>query len=181
MESSPDAPYDDNGSKKYTYGWYIKLDGTDRTGNTSILDPGEKVLAPATVFNGEVFFSTYQLKTGERAGCAPGNLGISRLYHLNYRTAEAVLNYDLENDLTSGEVYNEDGDALVNERSITGENGEILQRTDRVTVLGEGIPSGTVTIVTADGTFHGDNTGGQLKIRKGSTIERTRPVYWMQW
>jgi type IV pilus assembly protein PilY1 len=183
MKSSPVAPYDDNGIDKFTYGWYVKLDGTDRTGNANILDPGEKVVAPPTVFNGEVYFSTYQLQTGDRAGCKAGNLGIARRYHMDFRTAEAVRNYDESNDLDSGaDYYNDDGSYKVNERSIAGEDGEIFQRTDRVETLGEGMSSGTGHVTGESGEIILlDSASDQVRTTSGGTIKLTNPVYWMQW
>ncbi len=182
MLSSPSAPYQVDGVNHFTYGWYITLDGTDRTDNPEVIDPGEKVLAPATVFNGEVYFSTYQLETGDRAGCEAGNLGISRLYHLNYRTAEAVANYYLANDLDSGtDYYNEDGTPAVNERSI-GEDGQILARDDRVRTLGEGIPSGIVTLIDASGSVTQlISSSDKVEATAAPDIKLISPVYWMQW
>ncbi len=175
--SSPDAPYNISGD--FTYGWFVKLDGGDRSVGG---DPGEKVLAAATVFNGEVFFSTYQLKTGTPAGCDAGNLGISRLYQMNYRTGEATQNFDLSNDLSASDTYDSDGNALVNERSIGGENGEIQQRTDRVRTLGEGIPSGIVTLIDASGRVTQLISSSDKVEASGMTdIKLISPVYWMQW
>jgi len=181
MLSSPWAPYQENGVSKFTYGWHINLDGTDRTGNTNVLDLGEKVLAPATVFNGEVFFSTYQLETGARAGCDAGNMGISRLYHLNYRTAEAVMNYNLANDDLLGGGENDGEIPAVNERSI-GENGEVFDRTDRTRTLGEGIPSGIVTLIDASGNVTQlISSSDKVEAMAAPDIKLISPVYWMQW
>lgn len=171
LYSTPQAPYDLDGN--FRYGWYIKLDGADRNSSG---DLGEKVLAPATVFNGQVFFSTYQLKTGTTAGCDAGNLGISRLYHLDYKTGEAVFNYDLTNDVSGTDP------APLNERAVGGENGERLQRSDRVRTLGEGIPSGIVTLIDASGKV-------TILISSSDKVEASglpdvrliTPVYWMQW
>ena len=171
LYSHPGAPYNEDGD--FTYGWYIKLDGTDRDVNG---DPGEKVLAPATVFNGEAFFSTYQLYTGPRAGCDAGNLGISRLYQVDYKTGEAVLNFDESNDLTADTISG------VNERAIGGENGEILQRTDRVRTLGEGIPSGIVTLIDASGRVTQlISSSDRVEASGLKDVKLISPVYWMQW
>ena len=181
MLSAPWAPYQESGVSKFTYGWYVKLDGTDRTGNANVLDRGEKVLAPATVFNGEVFFSTYQLQTGARADCEPGNMGISRLYHLNYRTAEAVMNYNLANDdlLSGGE--NDGETPAFNDRGI-GENGEVFDRTDRTRTLGEGIPSGIVTLIDASGNVTQlISSSDKVEAMAAPDIKLISPVYWMQW
>lgn len=163
----------DVANSNLSYGWYIRLDGKDRK---STGDPGEKVLAPATVFNGQVFFSTYQLKTGVEASCEPGNLGISRLYQLNYKTGEAVVDNDKLNNLNSTDA------APVNDRAVGGAEGELLLRSDRVRVLGEGIPSGIVTLLDASGKV-------TLLISSSDKVEASglpdvkliMPVYWMQW
>ena len=159
----------------FTYGWFVKLDGVDRDAEG---DPGEKMLAPPTVFNGEVYFSTYQLIIGPKSGCQGGNLGISRLYHMDYKTGEAVMNYDSTNDLTDGSGW-PDG---TNERALGGEAGELLQRTDRVRTLGEGIPSGIVTIIDASGRVT-QLISSSDKVEAGGVadIKLISPVYWMQW
>lgn len=178
LYSSPSAPYNPfNSANDYTYGWYIKLDGTDRDVNGN---PGEKMLAPATVFNGEVFFSTYQIETGPRAGCEAGNLGISRLYQLDFKTGEAVMNFDASNDLSSS-------DSLPgNERAVgaTKADGgkELLQRTDRVRTLGEGIPSGIVTLIDASGhVTQLISSSDKVEASSMTDIKLISPVYWMQW
>ncbi|HKL24839.1 MAG TPA: hypothetical protein VJ910_01285, partial [Desulfuromonadales bacterium] len=158
----------------FTYGWYIKLDGEDRN---ALGDPGEKMLAAPIVFNGEVYFSTYQMIIGEYAGCEGGNLGTSRLYHLNYKTGEAVRNYDASNDLTGGSWP--DG---TNERALGAEGGELLQRTDRVRTLGEGIPSGIVPIIDASGkVVLLISSSDRVEAEGVSDIKLISPVYWMQW
>ncbi|MGK2905149.1 MAG: pilus assembly protein [Desulfuromonadales bacterium] len=173
LYSSPAAtsnPF--NADSEYTYGWYIKLDGTDRIESG---DPGEKMLAQPTVFNGEVFFSTYQLDTGSRAGCAAGNLGISRLYHLNYKTGEAVMNYDIYNDSIS----------TTNDRAMsTRADGSpaILQRTDRVRTIGEGIPSGIVTIIDASGKIV-QLISSSDRVESSSSLDNKGivPIFSMPW
>ncbi len=171
MMSSPSSPYYVNNIPKFTYGWYVKLDGTDRTGSTSIIDPGEKVLASATVFDGEVYFSTYQLSTGTRAGCEAGNLGTSRLYQMDYLTAAAVENLDLTNDLNPDEDDSNDS-----------EDNEVLGRTDRVRTLGEGIPSGIVTLIDASGSVTQlISSSDKVEATSSPDIKLISPVYWMQW
>jgi type IV pilus assembly protein PilY1 len=177
LYSSPLAPYNPFSvtDVPYTNGWYVKLDGFDRDAVDG--DPGEKMLAPATVFNGEVFFSTYQIDLSPRAGCDAGNLGVSRLYHLDYKTGEAVMNYDASNDSST---------LPDNERAIgaTKEDGssEILQRTDRVRTLGEGIPSGIVTLIDASGNVTQlISSSDKVESSQMTDVKLITPVYWMQW
>jgi type IV pilus assembly protein PilY1 len=170
LYSRPDLPYDD--SESFRYGWYIKLDGGDRKIGG---DPGEKVTAPATVFNGQVFFTTYQPDIGKSADCQPGNMGKSRLYHLDYKTGEAVYNYDLTNDLNSV-------DGSINERAVAGPDGALLQRADRVRTLGEGIPSGVVTLLDASGKVTLlISSSDKVEASSLPDVKLIMPVYWMQW
>jgi type IV pilus assembly protein PilY1 len=170
LYSRPDLPYDNFGN--FRSGWYIRLDGGDRKVGG---DLGEKVLAPATVFNGQVFFTTYQPKVGAVAGCDAGNLGISRLYHLDYKTGEAVYNYDQTNDLNAV-------DGPINERAVGGPAGELLQRTDRVRTLGEGIPSGIVTLLDASGKVTVlISSSDKVEASGLPDVKLIMPVYWMQW
>jgi len=84
-------------------GWYIGLAA------------GEKVLGEGTVFYKTLYITTF---TPNDDPCLPG--GIGKLYALNYKTGEAVLDFD------------DDGDV------------------ERSTEIGGGIPSEPVTIITED-------------------------------
>ncbi|MRR53546.1 MAG: hypothetical protein EG822_03405 [Deltaproteobacteria bacterium] len=142
------------------FGWYIKLDQNS----------GEKVLAPPTVFNKVVYFTTYAPGASSTDPCVAGNLGTSRLYALNYQTGEAVLNYDKAND--SG--------TLPNKRAIYA-GGGILARSDRVKTTGSGIPSGVVVLITPGGqtkllTGVGGAIAGETPPPGGSIV----PLYWRQ-
>jgi type IV pilus assembly protein PilY1 len=143
------------------FGWYIRLENN-----------GEKMLAPPVVFFGEVFYTTYAPLVGAVAGCEVGNLGISRLYHLDFRTGEAVFDYDKTNN---------SDDTTTNERAA-GKDGEVLKKTDRVRTLGEGIPSGIVTLIDASGQvtmmISASNRVGTYQAPDAKLIT---PVYWMQW
>ncbi len=173
LRSSPAHPIDANGvADPYGdayYGWYIRLDGKDRDSSG---DPGEKILAESVIFEGEVFMSTYQLKTGARAGCDAGNLGVSRLYRLNLKTGESVYNYDTLNDMES---------TSTNTRA-EGAEGEVLRRTDRVYELGEGIPSGVVQVISNTGKV-GLLISSSDKVEGigGANAAVTFPLYWIQW
>jgi len=145
------------------YGWFVRLNEND----------GEKVLAPATVYNGEVFFSTYAPRPADALDdCEIGNLGVSRLYHLDFKTGEAVFNYDLTND----------SDTVEDDSRAKGDDGEILKRSDRVRTLGEGIPSGIVTLIDASGhVTMMISSSNKIDTRSAPDSRLITPVYWMQW
>ncbi len=167
VDSSTGAP-DDSGD--FYYGWFIKLDGKDRILVTG--DYGEKALAAPVIFQGEVFFSTYQIKTGSRSNCEAGNLGYSRLYRVDLGTGEAVYNYDTNNDTES---------TTLNDRAA-GAEGEVLRRSDRVYQLGEGIPSGIVQVVDAAGNVSLlISSSDKVEGIGGSNPTMTFPLYWIQW
>ncbi len=143
------------------YGWYIRLENN-----------GEKMLAPPVVFFGQVFYTTYAPIVGAISDCEVGNLGVSRLYHLDFRTGEAVFNYDLTND----------GDSTGENARAQGPDGVVLKKTDRVRTLGEGIPSGIVPLIDASGKvtmmISASNRVGTYQAPDAKLIT---PVYWMQW
>lgn len=116
------------------YGWYIKL---NETGHNA----GEKVMAPALAFNKIAHYTTFAPNVTSTDPCVPGNLGISRLYAVNYLTGEAVLNFSKAND---------SGLTTDNTRALS-DDGKVLRRKDRSVTLGLGIPSGIVVIMPPDG------------------------------
>lgn len=130
------------------YGWYIKLNAPNHA--------GEKVLAPASVYNGVAFFTTYQPHTFEELDlitnpCQPGNLGHSRMYAVNSMTGEAVYNY---NTGTGTDAFGENQGSSANanaQGTDTDGNSFVLRRSDRELALGGGIPSGMVFIIGANG------------------------------
>jgi type IV pilus assembly protein PilY1 len=142
------------------FGWYIKLENT-----------GEKSLAAPVVFAGQAFYTTYAPNLVIDDPCEVGNLGKSRLYHLDYEFGEAVYNYvdDSEQTANSG-----------NARS--SKDNTILLKADRVKELGEGIPSGIVTLIDASGKvtmmISASNKVGTYKAPDTKLIT---PVYYIQW
>jgi type IV pilus assembly protein PilY1 len=154
-----------NGSANY--GWYIQLNQ-----NT-----GEKVLATPLVFNKIAYFTTYT-PAGTVANadpCVTSSLGPSRMYALNYKTGEAVLNYDTTNDAAG---------TTTNRRAIReGVYGDPynLFRSDRTMTTGNGIPSGAVMVINPNGTLKLlTGIGGALRndnpVPGGSIV----PLYWRQ-
>jgi type IV pilus assembly protein PilY1 len=148
-----------NSSSKY--GWYIKLNENS----------GEKVLAAPTVFNRVLYVTTYAPTTTTSTTACTGNLGTARIYAMDYKTGEAVFNYDTGN----GNNY-----ATSNLRAVDS-SGHTLTRSDRVTTIGSGIPSGVVALISAGGqTSVMAGVGGKIattQTKPGGTII---PLYWRQ-
>lgn len=114
------------------YGWFIKLD----------LYIGEKVLAPALVFR-EAYFTTYTPDASAAPDpCAPGNLGVARVYVLKPKTGEAAINLDPGNDGSYGTETN---------TRARGKDNAVLKRSDRTEQIRSGIPSGVVLVITPEG------------------------------
>jgi type IV pilus assembly protein PilY1 len=97
-------------------GWFIRLE--ERV--------GEKVLAPPMVFFGVAYFTTFSPTQGSADDPCYVGEGHGQLYALDYKTGEAVINLDTENDPVGG---------------IT------LGRSDRSLDIGSGIPSRLVVAI----------------------------------
>lgn len=146
------------------YGWYVDLDQ----------NAGEKVLASALVFNKQVFYTTYMpLPADNLDPCQVGNLGISRVYHLDYATAEAVHNYFTGNDSST---------AYANNLRAKGGDGIALQRQDRVRDIGVGIPSGIVTLIDASGKVTLlISSSNRVGTYQAPDARMMTPLYWVQY
>ncbi len=94
-------------------GWYIRLEDS----------LGEKVLSPPLVFARAAYFTTFIPTPAPVDDPCIMEKGKARLYALDYRTGEAVLNYNTANDLVGA---------------------EILEVSDRSLDIGRSIPSGLV-------------------------------------
>jgi len=166
------------GESDYYHGWLLKLnwdyDSTETDKESLIV--GEKMLAAPVMFNNEAYYTTYTPKVNPNAdnSCAVGNLGSSHLYHLSALTGEAVFNYDLIND--------SDYDSLDADSRAKGADGQVLTRSDRVRSLGEGIPSGIVTLIDASGRVTMlISSSNRVETYNAPDIKLISPVYWMQW
>ncbi len=121
-------------------GWYIRL----------VDNFGEKVLAPSLVFGGVAYFTTFT-PTALDDPCVFEE-GAARLYALNYRTGEAVLNYDTSN--------------------------EGVGKIDRSLVIGSAIPSGLVlALIQGKPEAYIGIRGGILNPAIG-TISPLIGIYW---
>jgi type IV pilus assembly protein PilY1 len=141
-------------------GWFIKLNQ----------DSGEKCLATPMVFNKVAYFTTYAPGITNTDPCATGNLGTSRGYALNYKTGEAVLDYDTSNDTTS----------TTNVRAVSS-SGSILLASDRVKITGTGIPSGLVVVLAPNGKLKAlTGVGGAIAPDNPAPGGSIVPLYWRQ-
>jgi len=147
------------------FGWYIDLD--EHT--------GEKVLAAALAFNKTAYYTSYAPNTAApENSCDPGNLGISRLYAVNYKTGESVLNFNEGNDLDAENATSN------NQRALSDE-GKVLRRSDRSVDLGVGIPSGLVMIMPPGGDAEIlIGCGGGICSKDPVVGGTIFPIYWMQ-
>jgi type IV pilus assembly protein PilY1 len=122
------------------------------------------------------YYTTYapgQLSTDP---CIPGNLGLSRLYAVDYLTGEAVLNY---NNLDNNGVANNDSESTAGNERGEDAFGNVLRRADRSVELGIGIPSGIVVLLSPVGDpklLIG--CGGGLCSEDPAPGGAVYPIYW---
>ena len=125
-------------------GWYIDLDE----------NLGEKVLAPSIVFFGTAYLTTFTPAIGDAADPCYIGVGTARLYALDYMTAEAVLDFDTDNDG--------------------------LQKSDRASLIGTAIPSGMVVAIIQGETVGFIGVGGGIFSSDMSHPMAITRVYWRQ-
>lgn len=142
-------------------GWYIKLNQNS----------GEKVLSPASVFAKVAYYTTFSPNTEVVLDPCLPNRGTARVYAVDYLTGEAVFNYNTTND--SG--YSTE----TNSRAL-GKDGEILKRSDRFQVIGSGIPSGVVIIISQSGESALIGVGGGLDIPPVELGKTAIRLYWRE-
>ncbi len=147
------------------YGWYMRIYGAEHSDTTPY--QGEKSLAPPTLMNGVVYFTTYAPSTAVTVTdpCQSGNLGTARLYALDYYSGMAALNLDTTNDALTPQ--------WAKNSNAFDKSGKVLQRTDRSINLGTGIPSG----VQPNGLV---GCGGGLCKQTLAPGGQVLPLYWRQ-
>jgi type IV pilus assembly protein PilY1 len=152
------------------YGWFIDLNQR----------AGEKVLASPLAFNKVAYFTTYTPDfIISPDPCKPGNLGVSRLYAVNYKTGEAVLNF---NNAVATPSTNNDNESTTNNSRARSKDGKVLRRADRSINLGVGIPSGLVVIMPPSGDAELlIGCGGGLCSEDRGAGGTIIPIYGMQW
>jgi type IV pilus assembly protein PilY1 len=125
-------------------GWTIRL----------VDNLGEKVLSAPIVFDRKAYFTTFAPTLSGGADPCVLEEGTARVYALNYRTGEAVLNFDASD--------------------------EILERADRSLVIGTSIPSGLViAILNEEPAAYIGVRGGIFKADIGNPKAISR-IYWRQ-
>ncbi|MEE8185729.1 MAG: hypothetical protein V3T96_04995, partial [Thermodesulfobacteriota bacterium] len=121
---------------------------------------GEKDLARASVINKIAYFTTYEpssVVSGDP--CEAGARGTARLYAVEYLAAAAAYNYDTSND-SGGFV--------------------VLETSDRSTLIGTGIPSGVVVVISPSGISALIGVGGAIVTPEVSDTGSIIPVYWRE-
>jgi len=130
------------------HGWFIRME-----------HDGEKITSSPKVIDGKVFFTTYTPGTDVAGLADPCNtsfdLGVSRLYALDYRTGEAVMNLD-------------------------GSTDPQLNKDDRSVTIGTSVASDPVLTTIGSKTTLATGAGGKLLLMDVDTGAVLRRYYWRQ-
>jgi len=103
--------------------------------------------------------------------CQTSNLGVARLYAVDYLTGEAVNNYDKTND----------GQETETNLRAKSSDGKVLRRSDRERTLGGGIPSGVTVVVSETGEPRVlVGCDGGICLEDALPGGRLHPLYWLQ-
>ncbi len=158
-------------------GWYIAL----------TLNLGEKTVSSAVIFNKVVSISTFQ-PTSTITDIDPclADVGIGRVYQVDYKTGEAVFNYSVLNDTsyssaTNARSKNTDNQTLLTrDTSLSGSTGD-----DRVQQVGSGLPSEVVVVIPESGSGACDavslsGVGGGVVELGTSCGGTTQWIYWKE-
>jgi type IV pilus assembly protein PilY1 len=125
-------------------GWLIKLN----------LASGEKSLSSPVLFYRVAYFTTYIPRIiGDPC---QARFGTARMYALDYKTGNAVFNFDLTND--------------------TG--GEKIERSDRSENIGGGIPSGVIITFIQGISVAYTGVGGGVDMPPLPITKSLMPIYW---
>ena len=158
-------------------GWYIAL----------TLNLGERVVGSPVLFNKVVNVPTFQpTSTNVEVDPCLADVGVGRVYAVNYKTGEAVFNYSVVNDVNYSNATNTraqnttDTTLLTRDTGFTGSSGD-----DRVKSVGAGIPSEVVIVIPESGNGACDavalaGIGGGvagLNTNCGGTTQR---IFWRQ-
>lgn len=147
-------------------------DLTDATGTISVdiasssgwyiklsTNGGEKDLAYATVLNKIVYYTTFTPSSSGSTVCGSDNRGTSRFYALKYLTAGPAYNLNLSSD-------------------PLGTAPDSIS--DRSKVIGTGIPSGVVSVLSSSGVSAIVGSGGALVTPPVDKSGTSIPTYWRE-
>jgi len=144
---------------KNSGGWYIRLNE----------NPGEKVLSSPRVLNKVAYFTTYVPTSSDP--CQIANPGDGYVYELDYKTGEAAFNLDTTNDAANASTRK-----TTNTRGQSKGSNLVLARSDRKGMVGNGIPSGVVTV---GGRLFVSSGGDVVPVRGGKGLTG-KILYWRQ-
>jgi type IV pilus assembly protein PilY1 len=137
-----------NSSLQNSPGWFIRMEHS-----------GEKITSSPIVIDGKVFFNTFTPGSGGITSTDPCtasyDLGVSRLYAVDYRTGAAVMNLD---DSTDGS----------------------LTKSDRSVVIGTSVASDPILTTVGDKTTLVSGSGGKTIMFDVDTGAVLRRYYWRQ-
>jgi len=127
-------------------GWYIKL-----------LNVGEKIISPPLIFAKVVYFTSFS-PTNEGASGDPCYVGegTGRLYALEYKTGNAVFNFDLTNDV----------------------GGIVIKQEDRSKIIGTAIPSAVIITFISGNAVAYVGIGGGIARPQLKGTKSIVPVHW---
>lgn len=157
-------------------GWFIAL----------TLNLGEKAVSSAVLFNKVVNISTFQpTSTAEDVDPCLADVGIGRVYQVDYKTGEAVFNYSVLNDAsydsaTNARSKNTDTHTLLTrDTSLSGSTGD-----DRVQQVGSGLPSEVVIVIPESGNGTCDamslsGVGGGV-VELSTNCGGSKWIYWRE-
>ena len=128
-------------------GWLIKLDQR----------PGEKCLSSPVVFFGAAYYTTFAPTVEGQSNICYLGPGSGIFYAVNYKTGNAVFNFDVTND----------------------EGGEgVIKRSDRGKVIGPAIPSGAIITIIGGSSAGYVGIGGGVYVPEVLKKNILIPVNW---
>ena len=128
------------------HGWLIKLDQR----------PGEKCLSSPVVFYGVAYYTTFAPTVEGQTNICYLGPGSGIFYAVNYKTGNAVFNFDATNDTTE----------------------EVIRRSDRGKVIGPAIPSSPIITVIGGSSAGYVGIGGGVYVPDVLKKNILIPVNW---
>jgi outer membrane protein assembly factor BamB len=118
--------------------------------------PGEKCLSNPVVFYGAVYYTTFAPTVEGQSNICYLGPGSGIFYAVDYKTGNAVFNFDATNDTTE----------------------EVIKRSDRGKVIGPAIPSGVIITVIGGSSAGYVGIGGGVYVPDVLKRNVLIPVNW---